>query len=313
MNILITGGAGFVGTHLIKALSESHEVFSIDNFKHSVDPSLLNDEYKDLQRQVKYGDCALNFETAVNLKDIEAVIHFAATINVDYSVEEPWQSVYNNAIGVLNVVEACRKWDLKLIFASTCEIYGSIVEPTKPQSEEHPQRPFSPYGASKLAGEKICESYHDTYGMKINVLRPFNIFGPFQRSSSYGAAIAIFTDRALQGLPPQIFGDGFQTRDYTYVPDVVEAYRIALEKDFGGEPVNFGTGREITVNELAELVCTACGRPNLVPEHVAPRKRELRRSWCDFSKAIAKFGFKPKFTFEDGLKAYIKWVRTLKS
>jgi len=295
--------------HLFKAFSVDHEVIGIDNFKHSVDPALLSDEHRVLYEEVKYGDCALNFETAVDLKDVDTVIHLAATINVDYSVEEPWQSVYNNTIGVLNVVEACRKWDKPLVFASTCEVFGSNVDPQKPQSETHPLRPFSPYGASKLAGEKICESYHDTYGMKINVLRPFNIFGPYQRSSSYGAAIAIFTQRALRGLQPQIFGDGEQTRDYTYVPDVVQAYNIALERDFEGNPVNFGTGREVTVNELASLICKLCGRPELVPEHIEPRIRELRRSWCDSTVAKTKFGFSPQFTLENGLEKYVEWAR----
>lgn len=293
----------------MKELSESHDVIGIDNFKHNVDPRALNGfSHKAQYEKVKYADCAVNFETASNFKDLDTIIHLAATINVDYSVEEPWQSLYNNIVGTLNVVETCRKWDLKLIFASTCEVYGSNVDPTKPQAENHPLRPFSPYGASKLAGEKICESYHDTYKMQINVLRPFNIFGAFQRGVSYGAAIAIFTRRILEGRPPQIFGDGQQTRDYTYIPDIVEAYKIALEKDFEGNPVNFGSGREITINELANVISKLCGRPDIVPEHIEPRVRELRRSWADSTKATTLFGYKPKFTFEEAIADYINWI-----
>ena len=309
MRILITGAAGFVGIHLMKGLSEEHEVFGIDNFKHNVDPKELDEEHKKLYEQIKYADCAVNFETAANFTDLDAIIHLAATINVDYSVEEPWQSLYNNAVGTLNTVEACRKWDLKLVFASTCEVYGSNVHPAKPQGEDHPLRPFSPYGASKLAGEKICESYYDTYKMKINVMRPFNIFGPYQRGVSYGAVIAIFTKRILQGLHPQIFGDGNQTRDYTYIPDVVDAYKIALERDFGGTAVNFGSGHEIAINELAEIVARLCGRPDLTAEHVEPRIRELRRSWADSSIANAKFDWHPAFSFEKGIQDYIKWIK----
>lgn len=311
MRILITGAAGFVGIHLMATLAQKHEVFGIDNFKHNVDPKILAEPYKIQYERIKYADCAVNFETASSFKDLDAIIHLAAIINVDYSVEEPWQSLFNNIVGTLNVVETCRKWDLDMIHASTCEVYGSNISLKLPQSENHPLRPFSPYGASKLAGEKICESYTDTYGMKINILRPFNIFGSYQREISYGAAIAIFTNRVLSGDPPQIFGDGEQTRDYTYVPDIIQAYEIALEKDFGGTPVNFGSGQEVTINYLANLICELCGRSDLIPEHVAPRVKELRRSWCDVTRSY-QFGYKPQYSLEQGLKEYVEWIKSVR-
>jgi len=311
MRILITGAAGFVGIHLMTMLSGKNEVIGVDNFKHNVDPRYLEDQHLFCYHAIKYADCAVNFETAANFKDLDAIVHLAATINVDYSVEEPWQSLYNNIIGTLNVAETCRKHDLKMIHASTCEVYGSNVDERKPQAEDHPLRPFSPYGASKLAGEKICESYTDTYGMKINVLRPFNIFGTYQRGSSYGAAISIFTNRVLAGEPPEIFGDGYQTRDYTYIPDILQAYNIALKRDFGGKPVNFGSGREVTINELASTICKLCGRADIEPVHVKPRVRELRRSWCDDGRARIEFGYKPVYFLEKGLEEFIKWRKSI--
>jgi len=169
--ILVTGAAGFLGVHLVKYLrGKGYHVTGVDNFQHPVR------EWQSIVPDIRMVDVTTKapiraqIESVIGEDDYEAVIHLAAVVNVDYSVEEPWESINANVIGTLNVLEACRKQDLKLLYASTCEVYGSNVNPNIPMDEFHPLNPHSPYGASKLAGEFLCQSYQRVYGLKVNVL-----------------------------------------------------------------------------------------------------------------------------------------------
>jgi UDP-glucose 4-epimerase len=248
-----------------------------------------------------------NDEAIVDFCDV--IVHLAATINVDFSVKSPQETVSNNILGILNVLEACRKHDLSLVFASTCEVYGSDKDLPEPIKETHPFNPQSPYGASKMAGEILCQTYRKTYGLNVNITRCFNFFGPYQREDDYGAVIAIFIRRCLSGQWPIVFGDGYQTRDYTFVDDIVRAYEIAINNDFGYLPVNFCSGKETTINDLADSIIQICNA-NVKRKYGPARRTEVRRSWGDPSRALREFGWKPEISLEEGLRKYVEWYRT---
>lgn len=303
MNVLITGGAGFLGTHLTRyLLDHGYTVKGLDNYAHPI-ANMKWHPKKPCNVDVSKTDW-YDF-----VEDCDVIVHLAATISVNLSVEQPERAVRNNIEGVLNALEACRKHDTKMVFASTCEVYGTN-QYTTPINEHHPLNPQSPYGASKLAGELLCQTYRKTYGLQINITRCFNFFGPYQREDDYGAAIAIFTRRVLNGESPIVFGDGCQTRDYTYIDDIVRAYDIAINNDFGDMPVNFCSGREVSINELADLIIQTCGQQNKIERKYGPARRwELRRSWGDPSRALREFGWKPEVSLEEGLKKYVEWYK----
>ncbi|MEM2293298.1 MAG: GDP-mannose 4,6-dehydratase [Nitrososphaerota archaeon] len=310
--VLITGGAGFIGSHLLQHLSKKgYDVVGVDNFQNPVRDwtKLKNVTQMDVTSLYKITAGGRELIALPFKEKFDAVIHLAATISVDYSLEEPWSSLYNNIVGTLNMLEYCRLTDAKMIYASSCEVYGSSQYGDKPMDERHPINPASPYGYSKYVGELLCRSYHQTYGLKVNIMRCFNVYGEGQRETDYGGAIAKFTARALSNLPPEIYGSGEQTRDYTYVADIVRAYELSLEADFKGEPVNFGSGREVKIKDLAELIISLCGKKGLKPVHVKPRPFEVMRSWCDPRKAYELLGWKAEVPLEKGLKKYVRWRR----
>jgi UDP-glucose 4-epimerase len=185
-------------------------------------------------------------------------------------------------------------------------VYGTAI--ADKIDESHPLNPSSPYAASKVAADRLAYSYWKTYGMNVAILRLFNTFGPRQKSSGYGGVISIFMERVAAGMPPVIYGDGLQTRDYLYIEDAVDAYELIIgAKAVAGQPINFGTGTETTILEIAGKICKTLGRPDLKPIHIEPRPGEVRRLVCDSSLAKKKLGFKPKFTLDQGIKAYSKW------
>lgn len=305
MNVLLTGAAGFLGSHLTRYLVDhGYDVNGVDNYAHPIN----NLEKWNPQHPIDL-DVAEEYLRPDLIEDCDVVVHLAATISVNLSVESPQETVHNNVESLLNVLEACRKHDKKLVFASSCEVYGSN-QTRDAMDEKHPLNPQSPYGASKLAGEFLCRTYRKTYGMQINITRCFNFFGPYQREDDYGAAIAIFTRRVLNGESPIVLGDGKQTRDYTYVDDIVRAYDIAINNDFGDEPVNFCSGLETSINELADLVIWACGQEQRIKRQYGPARRwELRRSWGNPSRALREFGWVHEISLEQGLKKYVEWYK----
>ena len=189
-----------------------------------------------------------------------------------------------------------------MIYASTSEVYGSAR--TEKISEEHPLDAQSVYAASKLAADRLCKAYSDTYGTDVRILRNFNTFGNYQRYNSYGGVIAIFVDRALHNKPPIINGDGKQERDYIHITDALRGYELIAEKGKRGQPINIGTGKSISINEIARLVQRFTGCPQ--PIHTDARPGEVRRLCADITKAKS-IGFIPKTQFETNLEDYIKW------
>jgi UDP-glucose 4-epimerase len=244
------------------------------------------------------------------MSDIEVVFHLAAQVHVDRSYIEPGLTYDINVMGTQNILEVARLYNTgRIILASTSEVYGSAQY--SPIDEKHPLNAPHPYGASKIAADRMCYAYIKTYGMNISIVRLFNIFGPRQRDVGYGGVISIFTRRVLRNIPPMIYGDGMQTRDYTYIEDAVRAYDAVLK--YNGvldEPVNFGSGREKTIIELADQIITLCGKKGEIePIHVEPRMGEVQRLIANADKAKELLGWEPQYRVEDGLKNFVEWYR----
>jgi len=313
MRILITGGAGFIGSHLSEKYTlEGHTVLCLDNF--------MNSDLGNIRGLLNYKNFKLikgdvrDFDLLEKIVvDVDVVIHLAAQIHVDRSILEPKLTYDVNIFGTLNILELARRYDIsKVIHTSTSEVYGSAQY--VPMDENHPLDAPHPYGASKVAADRMCNAYIQTYGVNVCIMRPFKTFGPRQKDTGYGGVISIFVKRSLNGTPPIIYGDGMQTRDYTYVKDLVRAYDMILKyKKPMREPINFGTGREIRIIDLAHKIIGLCGKKGRIkPVHVAPRPGEVGRLVADYSKAKKLLGWEPEFTFENGLIEFIKWYKSYK-
>jgi len=312
IKIAITGGAGFIGSALCeKLVGEGHTVVCLDNF--------LNGELGNLRSLLHRN----NFKLVVgdirdydllerNLRDVEVVIHLAAQIHVDRSIIEPRLTYDINVMGTLNLLELARRFDTRrFIYASSSEIYGSANY--APMNEAHPLCAPHLYGATKAAADRLCFAYMQTYGTDVCIMRPFNTFGPRQKDSGYGGAISIFVKRALAGRPPIIYGDGSQTRDYTYVNDMVRAFDLILNYDKPlREPLNFGTGREVRILDLANQIVSLCNAQTK-PVHVEGRPGEVRRLVADYTKAKQILGWEPKYSLDQGLREFVAWHANFKS
>lgn len=308
MRILITGGAGFIGSHLCeKYVMEGHTVLCLDNFlsgnlnhvRHLLDCR----NFKLVRGDVRDG-------TAVEkvMRDVEVVLHLAAQVHVDRSYVEPGLTYDINVMGTQNILEAARTHEVrKVLLASSSEVYGSAVY--APIDEQHPLNAPHPYGASKIAADRMAYAYTVTYGMDIAIMRLFNVYGPRQRDLGYGGVISMFTRRVLSGASPMIYGSGLQTRDYTYVSDAVRAYDAALT--YAGRldgPVNFGAGKEISILALAEMIIELYGKNGTTrPVHVDARIGEVTRLIADASRARELFGWEPATDFRTGLRSFLEW------
>jgi UDP-glucose 4-epimerase len=311
MKILITGAAGFIGSHLSqKYVMAGHTVYALDNlFNGNLNNirTLLNKKnfkfiHDDICREQVYHELP---------SDLDAIIHLAAQIHVDRSIVNPKETFKINVEGTLKILEYCRMHDIKkILYASSSEIYGS-AEYT-PIDEYHRLSAKHPYGASKIAADRLCYTYNETYDLGVDILRSFNSFGPRQKDTGYGGVIAIFIKRVLQNKPPIIYGDGNQTRDYMFVDDAINAYDKVLmsEGNPAKEGINFGTGKEVSVNKIAEdIIKHASENKELNAVHVDPRPIEVRRLVADISRANKLLGFKPQIDFETGIVLLVDWYK----
>ena len=310
MKILVTGGAGFIGSHLCeKYTKEGHTVLCLDNF---MSGNLMNVRHLLDYRNFKLikGDIR-DFDLLEKImRDVDVVFHLAAQVHVDRSYIEPKLTYEVNVMGIQNILEVARIYDAKrVIHASTSEVYGSAQH--IPIDENHPLNAPHPYGASKIAADRMCHAYMQTYGMNISILRFFNIFGPRQRDIGYGGVISIFTRRVLSNMPPIIYGDGLQTRDYTYILDAIRVYDAVLKhKKPITEPINFGSGKEVSILDLANKIIALCGKEdNIKPVHVGSRIGEVERLIADATRAKKLLKWGPKYGFEEGLKEFINWYK----
>lgn len=300
MNIFITGIRGFVGTHLYEHFTrQGHHVLGIDNLLHPASSKIPKTAFH-------YGDVRYYKDIEDYIANTDVVIHLAAQINVDKSITNPQETIDINVNGTLNVLEACRKFNKRLVFASSSEVYGSSQ--TTFMAENHPLDGQSPYAASKTAGDRLCFSYYKTYGLDVRIVRNFNIFGKYQNFDSYGGVIAIFTYRCLSSKKPVVYGDGDQERDYLWIDDAVQAYDIMTMKDnLAGAVVNFGSGKTVSVNHIAKQIMKYTVTEGQA-EHTKERAGEVHRLCADISEA-KKLGFTPKTDFDRDLAVYVSWFR----
>lgn len=317
---LITGAAGFIGSHLGNVLvSNNARVRGIDNYLHPVGaPPRFPVERADI-REPEF--------ILSRSKGVDAILHLAAAINIDAQNVSPELGLDYNVVGTFNVLEVARKLDLPMVFASSSEVYGSTQEracwchggcvddgacgcPNQRSIDEgHPLDGQSPYAAFKIAGDRMCHAWKETYGMDINIVRSFNTYGPWQGDDAYGGVIAKFVSASLSRKPMTIFGTGEQRRDYLWIDDSVSAYLFALSTRFPG-PVNFGTGTTVSINELAHLIGAETGFTQAT--HIAPRAGEVHVLRCDWSKA-GELGWRPTVRFREGLSRYIEWARKVRT
>jgi UDP-glucose 4-epimerase len=302
---LVTGGAGFIGSHLCEKLTtEGHQVICLDNFYNGN----LNNIRGLFNHKNFYfvEDDILNFEKLKELaRECDHVFHLAAQIHVEKSILRPDETLQINLQGTKNLLDICTQYkNISMTMASSAEVYG---ESEGEHTELSPLNPQSPYAASKVAAESLCVSYHHTYGTDVRVVRNFNTFGIRQKSSGYGSVIAIFVRRALDGKPLIVYGTGEQTRDYQYIEDAVNGYVVA-ENIPSGEIVNTGVGEDFTINNIAQMVVEIAGSDSNIV-HMDPRPGEVMKLRSNVDK-INAYGHVNKFSLRAGLEKYIHWVKT---
>lgn len=303
MNILVTGGAGFIGSHIVDAYIElGHNVIVVDNLSTGSIEN-LNPKAKFYQLDIRDD----KVEEVFKVEKIDVVNHHAAQMDVRKSVENPIYDADVNIIGSLKLLQFSIKYGVKkFIFASTGgAIYGE--QDYFPADEEHPTRPLSPYGVAKLTVEKYLYFYKEVHGLNYIALRYANIYGPRQNPHGEAGVVAIFTGKMLKGEQPIINGDGFQTRDYTYVGDVVRANVLALNYD-KSDVFNIGTGLETDVNTLFHKLKTLTGA-NCKEYHGPAKPGEQRRSVISYDKIYKTLGWKPEVSLDEGLRLTVEYFK----
>lgn len=305
MKVLVTGGAGFIGSHISRRLcSDGHSVRVLDNFS-TGDRGNLRGALDNIE--VIEGDIQ-SYERAHHAaRGCELVFHQAALPSVPRSIQDPLTSNATNLIGTLNLLLAARDCAVRrVVFASSSSVYGA--SPALPKREGMPSLPISPYAVAKLASEGYCRSFSEVYGLETVSLRYFNVFGPYQDpNSAYAAVIPKFIAALRSGNPLIVCGDGEQSRDFTYVDNVVEANVCASTAEVAhGGVYNIACGEPVTVNELIKELETALHTPADV-RHAEPRPGDVRNSFADVSKAESELGYHASIGFADGLRRTVAW------
>lgn len=304
MNVLVTGGAGFIGSHMAaRLLADGHRVVVVDDLSTgSRDKAPAN------ALLVEADVAEADLEPLLRDEKIDAVSHHAAQIDVRHSVSDPIDDARSNVLGSLKLLEACRRAGVRrVLFASTGGALYGEPEGGRPAREDHPTDPVSPYGCAKLSIEKYLHYYRVVHGFEVQVLRYANVYGPGQNGMGEAGVVAIFIEAILAGRTPKIRGDGEQTRDYVFVGDVVQTAVRALASGRTGT-WNVGTGVETSVNRLFELIAGAM-EFRTAPEHVPPVTGEQRRSVLDGSAARRDFGLPEWTPLEHGIPATADWFR----
>ena len=310
MKILITGGAGFIGSHLAEKLSKKNEVIVLDNLDPYYDVRIKKENIKIVESKgAKFviGDVT-NYdfiERTIKENNIEIIFHEAARPGVRYSIKDPFLPNKVNVIGTLNILKASLDSDVKkVINASSSSVYGKVDY--LPFDEKHPTQPISPYGVSKLATEHYCRVFYEVYGLKTISLRYFTVYGPRMRPD---LAIPIFAKSILDNMSPIIFGDGEQTRDFTYIDDIVDANLKLLKTNRAdGEILNIGSGRRVTINYMIDTLKNLLNS-DIKLKYVDPIKGDARDTLANIDKAKKLIGYTPKTSLEEGLRKFLEWYK----
>jgi len=303
LKILVTGGAGFIGSNIADAfIAQGHDVVILDNLSMGKLEN-VNRKAKFYLMDIRAENCRKVFE----IEKFDAVCHQAAQMDVRKSVEDPIFDADVNVKGTLNLLNNCKNFDVKkFLFASTGgAIYGE--QDTFPCDETHPTRPLSPYGITKLTVEKYLFYFAAEYGLNYTILRYANVYGPRQNPHGEAGVVAIFTKKLLEGNKPIINGDGKQTRDYVFINDVVQANLKGLEYN-QNDIFNVGTGLETDVNEIFQILNQHTGN-NAKEEHGAAKQGEQKRSVISYEKAKKILNWSPQIKLEEGLKRTVEWFR----
>jgi nucleoside-diphosphate-sugar epimerase len=305
MKIMVTGGAGFIGSNLTAHLASlGHDIVVFDN--------LLSGYIQNIPttNNVRFvaGDVRDGLAVDEAAQGCEQIYHLAASVGNKRAIEHPLIDSQINVLGTLNILEAARKKGVgKVIVSSSAGVFGELKE--IPIDEEHPVEPDTPYGASKLAAEKHSLAYAKLYGFDVICLRYFNVYGPHQRFDAYGNVIPIFVFKMLSGEPITVFGDGEQTRDFVSVHDVVRANVAAGLTEHVSGAFNIGSGSRISINGLVNSLTRAATFAPTV-HYEAPRPGDVRDSLANISKARRLLGYEPAVDIEHGLTEYVDWART---
>ncbi len=304
---LVTGGAGFIGSHLVTGLVErGHQVRVFDNLSTGSRKNLAHIEGR---YEFVEGDLCDEKQVAGAVAGIEVAFHHAALASVPMSVERPLETHTADATGTLLLLDACRHAGVRrVVYAASSSCYGN--QPDMPKTESSPLTVLSPYAAAKLAGELYCEAFAASYSLETVRLRYFNVFGPRQDPGSpYSAVIPLFVSALLDGRRPTIFGDGSQSRDFTHVDNVVEAnVRAAEAPGVSGRVYNVACGDSLSVRELLQSICEMLGKP-FDPNFAPPRTGDVLHSWADISAARRDLKYEPVTDMTTGLRQTVEWFR----
>lgn len=306
---LVTGGAGFIGSHLVDhLLMRGDRVRVLDNLStgHLENLAGVMDKIEFIEGDVR-DEGVVHKATA----GVDLVFHLAAMVSVPESMEKPIEAELINAVGTLNILNTIKRGGVRrLVLSSTCAVYGD--EPTLPKMEVMRPYPQSPYAVSKLAAEAYCRFFNESFGQEAAILRYFNVYGPRQDPSSpYSGVISIFVDKILQGIRPSIFGDGEQTRDFVFVKDVVRANLLASEiPAAAGKVFNIGTGRPVSINQLLKTLSHVL-QCDLKPDYKPARPGDIRHSFADPTLARSLLGWSARISLEEGLQQLVNSLRPI--
>lgn len=309
--VLVTGGAGFIGSHLCDSVfvRKPRKLIILDDFSVGRESNIADLRPMHNVEVIKADASDYDFMSTLFGKEEIDVVFNMAVVPLPASLEKPKQCVDKNVLIVSTVCELLREGRYKtLVHCSSSEAYGTAVY--VPMDEGHPIEPLTPYAASKIASDHIVSSYHRTFGLDVAIARPFNTYGPRQNEGTYAAVVPATIKRIIMGKPPIIHGDGLQTRDYSYVEDIAQAIpRIYEVKSTRGLVVNLATGKEITIKDIIHLIVSLSGYSGEVI-HEKPRPGDVRRHRGDISLARKLINYSPKTDYVAGLRKTIEWYRS---
>jgi UDP-glucose 4-epimerase len=313
MNCLITGGAGFIGSSLAEELlTRNNYVIIVDNFdpyyskelkKYNLEKNSKNENCKFFELDVRN---TKKLASVLNEENVDTVFHLAARPGVRQSIKNYFLYENINVLGTLSVLKSCLNTNVKkIIYASSSSVYGNPLY--LPIDESHPTNPISPYGVSKLAGEKYCMAFRQIYGLKVVILRYFTVYGPRQRPDE---AIFKFARLIFKGKPIPVYGDGNQTRDFTYISDVVDGTILAATKNVSEDVFNLGSGSRISVNALIKIF-QEITKEKIKVNYIEKTKGEVTDTLADIKKAKRILGYSPRIGIKQGITEFVKWFKSL--